>query len=51
MTAILIATLTMKLIGFSEVSPGICQADYLVDRESVSSKIVSCESVRDPLPL
>jgi hypothetical protein len=41
----LIATLTSIVVGNVEISPGVCQVDYLVDSTFIQTQVQSCSPI------
>jgi hypothetical protein len=41
----LIASVTAILVGFSETSPGVCEVNWLVEHDTITTERVSCDSV------
>ena len=44
-TSFLIATVTAVVVGVSETSPGICEVNYLVEVEYITTERLSCDAV------
>ncbi len=44
MLSILVATVTSTVVGFMQVSPGICQVDYVQDHNEIVTVIQECSS-------
>lgn len=44
MLSILLATVTSAIVGNVEISPGICQVDYIQEHSEIVSVIQECDS-------
>ena len=47
MIELLIVSVTSVIVGLSEVKPGLCKVDYLVDSTSIRSELINCNKVRN----